>query len=102
MNKTLLQQQRERVTTAVDWALAGTAPDWPGFNLAMEMEGISIVLQKPDKDGEDGIFFVDHRDRSVFSDLGPKYGLQAIRDRCAPEQEQVVEEVLQQQLHLGL
>jgi hypothetical protein len=104
VNKSLLQQQKERVTTAIDWSFAGRAPDWPGFNREMEMEGISVVLQKADKDGEEGIFFIDHRDKCVFSGQGLdiKYSLQAIRERCVPEQEQVVEEVLRQHLHLGL
>jgi len=103
-NKAQLPQQRERVTSAIEWSFAGTDQDWPGFKEAMEREGISVVLQKGDKEGGPCVFFIDHREKSVFSgpDLDHKYSLRAIRDRCVPEKDQVAEETLQQLLRLQL
>jgi hypothetical protein len=86
-NKTLQQQHLQRVTTAIDWSLAGQPPDWPGFREAMEEEGISVVVNPDKKDGPEGVFFIDLETKTVFSgeSLGRGYGLDAIRAQCAQE-----------------
>jgi hypothetical protein len=88
INASLREEQRKRVTTMIDWTLAGRAADWERFKRDLEEEGISVVLQK-DKKGEwQGIQYVDHLTKSVFDGaaLGDKYQAQAIRQRCSQEQ----------------
>ena len=86
------KEQQQRMTTAIDWTLAGQAPDWQGFKDNLESEGISVVVQT-DKEGRGSLFFIDHEDKCVYSgdSLGADYRLEAIQERCAQEQ-QVLEE----------
>ena len=91
---------RERLHTAIEWALAGRAPDWKQFTESLEKEGIAIVTDR--KDGKERGFFVDHAGKSAFegSELGKGYDLESLRNRCKSE-EQLMEEQLQKQ-HLTL
>jgi len=89
LNQSLRESQRSRITTAIKWTFAGKAPDWTGFREAMEREGINIVVEKTKDKQTPGIYFIDHRGKSVFSgeSLGPEFNLKAIRERCASEQQ---------------
>jgi hypothetical protein len=105
-NASLRQEEHgQRVKAAVDWTLAGTPPDWKGFQEVMEREGIHVVTQAEKKEGPESIFFVAHDTKSIFGgeSLGAAYLLEAIRQRCSPErsQEQELEESQRQRLHLG-
>ncbi|HWK05534.1 MAG TPA: relaxase/mobilization nuclease domain-containing protein [Puia sp.] len=106
LNASLEQANQQRVKAAIDWTLAGTPPDWEGFQQAMGREGIDVVLQSAKKDGAKDIFFVDHDSKAVFGGarLGPSYLLEAIRQRCSAEQiqEQEQEETQRHRLRLGL
>ncbi|HLZ86465.1 MAG TPA: relaxase/mobilization nuclease domain-containing protein [Puia sp.] len=92
-NKQLRESSRERLHTAIEWALAGRAPNWPQFTASLEKDGIAVVLNKND-DGKERIFFVDHVEKCAFAGerLGANHDLPALRNRCA------VEEQVQQQL----
>jgi hypothetical protein len=96
LNESLQQEQRQRIKTAIDWTLAGSAPDWEGFREALEQERISVVLQPKKKGGAEDIFFVDHESKTVFGgeSLGSQYRLDSIRNRCVEEEQQVLEDEL--------
>ena len=106
LNESIRIEHSDRVRTAVDWTLAGQPPDWPGFREAMEREGISVVVQADKKGGQEGIFFVDHEAKSVFTgeSLGIRYVLEAIRSQCLQEQQaaEELEERLKQRHHFDL
>jgi len=89
LNQSLRESQRARITTAIKWTFVGKPPDWTGFRETMEREGINIVVDKTKDKQTPGIYFIDHRGKSVFSgeSLGPEFNLKAIRERCAPEQQ---------------
>ncbi|MBN8850251.1 MAG: relaxase/mobilization nuclease domain-containing protein [Sphingobacteriales bacterium] len=99
-NRSLKESSRQRVGTAVDWVLAGTATNWAGFVQSMEREGISVVLQKERQREE--VFFVDHRGKAVFSgeSLGSGYNLSDLRQQMVERVEQ--EETLAQRHHLRM
>jgi len=103
LNRSLRQEQRERLTTAIDWTMAGRAPDWQEFKNALEKDNISVVVQEEKKGDPESIYFVDHQAKAVFSGegLGDPYSYHAIRERCAQEQVQQQEE-LTHRLHLRL
>lgn len=85
-NRQLREPARERLRTAIEWALAGRAPTWSGLIKGLEKEGITMVTNKR-QDGSEGVFFVDHVKKAAFSaeNLGPSCHLEALRTRCAPE-----------------
>ena len=103
-NKSLRQGQQQRLTTAIDWTMAGRAPDWQEFKNALEKDNISVVVQEDKKGGPESIYFIDHQAKAVFSGegLGNPYSYHAIRERCAEEQVKEQEEELTQRLHLRL
>lgn len=102
-NRSLQEELRQRVTTAIDWTLAGKAPDWKGFREAMEKEGISVVVPDGSQEGT-ASYFIDHREKTVFAgeSLGRRYSLQEIRERCSKEENLEQEETQRQHLHLRL
>jgi hypothetical protein len=104
LNESLRQESREWLATAIDWTLAGRAPDWERFKKGLENERISVVIQEEKKGGAEAIFFIDHQSKAVYAgeSLGGLYSLQAIRERCAQEKVQEQEESLTHRLHLGL
>jgi hypothetical protein len=91
VNRELRQQLKERVTGAIDWTLAGDAPDFKRFTEQMGEERISVVLQNT---AEQKVWYVDHASRVVYDgeSLGRRYDAKAILERCIPE------EVYQQKL----
>jgi Relaxase/Mobilisation nuclease domain len=95
LNEPLREEHMQRVQTSIDWTLAGQAPDWQGFQMAMEKEQSGY---------QPGIFFVDHRTQCVFTgeDLGRQYSLLSLREKCAPDQTIDQEEELSQRLRLTL
>lgn len=94
------EEWQQRMTTAIDWTLAGQAPDWQGFKDNLESEGINVVVQT-DKEGRGSVFFVDHEEKCVFAgeSLGRDYGLHVLRERCIPEREAMEEEETIRQYH---
>lgn len=101
LNKEIRKESRERLHSAIEWALAGRAPDWRQFTERLDKEGISVVTDR--KDERERVFFVDHTHKSAFAgeSLGKNYEVASLRNRCAPEQQKLAEEQIQKQ-HLNL
>lgn len=105
LNVSLRDKHHQRVETAIDWTLAGSPPDWKGFQQSMEKEGISVIVQADKKGGSEGIFFIDHESKCAFKgeSLGQQYLLKAIQENCALEQyQEELEERQRQRHHLSL
>lgn len=102
-NQSQREAPQERLSTAIEWALAGRTPDWAGFKESLEKEGITMVVDR-NKAGNDRVFFVDHTGRASFEgkNLGDGYRLEMLRSRCAPGEEVAEEQTQKQQLHLRL
>jgi hypothetical protein len=100
-NRSQRESERERIHTAIEWALAGRPPTWTGFLKDLEKEGIAVVASKRSEGGE-GLFFVDHITKAAFSgeSLGSAFGSEAIRNKCV--QEEPIQQIYQQKntLHL--
>jgi hypothetical protein len=99
-SQSLREASKERLQTAIDWALAGQTPDWSTFKENLERDGIAVVT---DIKGDNGnVFFVDHVGKAAFAgnSLGPAYDLVSIQGRLAPEQ--VLSEEQTQRHHLNL
>jgi Relaxase/Mobilisation nuclease domain len=95
-NELLKEPHRERLTTAIEWGLAGKVQAFSKFREELERDGISIVPQRDKSGGPEQIWFVDHQSKTVFGGaaLGEDYTANAIRQRC------ISEETYQQQLQL--
>ena len=102
-NQRLREEPRERLHTAIEWALAGEAPDWAGFKESLEKEGIAVVTNRKEG-GKEQVFFVDHAGKCAFSgeNLGAGYDLAALQARLAPEQQLTEQQVQQHQINLHL
>ncbi len=92
INRELRQQQEERVTTAIDWALYDSRLDLEAFKEALGNERISLVM-----DGDGGkqkAWYVDHQARVAYSgdSLGRSYDAAGLFERLVPK------EVYQQEL----
>ncbi|GGB09013.1 relaxase/mobilization nuclease domain-containing protein [Puia dinghuensis] len=94
---------RERLHTAIEWAVAGETPDWARFKENLEREGIDVVTAKR-ADGEERVFFVDHVGKYAFGgeSLGAGYDLAALRKRLAPEQQLEEQQSQEHQINLHL
>lgn len=104
LNLGLQDNSRQRVETAIEWTFATKQPDWAGFQHALARESIDVVVQE-EKGGKPGsLFFVDHREKAVFSgeSLGSQYNLQGLQERCVREQRLQEEETQQHHLRLHL
>ena len=101
-NQAVRETPRERLHTAIEWALAGRAPDWQGFIGILAREGISLVMDR--KDGRERVFFVDHAGKSAFAgeSLRTGYDPGTLRNRCAPEEKMTEEQIQTQQLNIRL
>lgn len=101
LNLSIREESRQRVQTAVEWALAGRPPNWKEFTECLEKKGIATVMDHKDEIAR--VFFVDHAHKSAFAgkNLGNEYDLTSLRSRCALEQQQLVEVQIQKQ-HLNL
>jgi hypothetical protein len=102
-NQLLQESARQRVSTAIEWGLAGRAPTWSEFKAGLEKDGIAVVTGKG-SEGKAAVFFVDHSEKCVFTakNLGPGYDPETLRNRCAPEEQLVVEETQKQHLNLHI
>jgi len=88
VNRSLREEHRRHVCTTVDLALFSNQPDWQHFPDSLMSERVGVVVQK-EKDKTEHLFFVDFGTKTVFKgeDLGEKYSLRSIRQRCASEEE---------------
>lgn len=89
-NRALKEGKGQRIEAAVDWALAGKPVDWAGLRQSLEREGIAVVLQKAKAGEREEVYFVDHRERIVFSgeSLGGQYRLPALQQKVVQQLEQ--------------
>lgn len=102
-NQTQRETHRERLSTAIEWALAGRTPTWERLREDLEKKGIDMITNNG-KDDTLRIFFIDHLEKCAFEgkNLGAGYTLDDLRTRCAPE-ERVTDEITLkniQRLHL--
>jgi hypothetical protein len=83
-NQSLRVQYEQRLRTVIDWALIGGISGLPEFVKSLEKEQINTVLDRDKAGLIQGISFVDHRTRAVFSgnDLGEQYHAATIVERC--------------------
>jgi len=104
LNQSLRESSRERLHTVLDWSFAGQAPDWTGWRQGLERDGISVVINKSQADSAEHLYFIDHRTKSAFSgeSLGRSYTLNAIRERCRPEEKLIEDEIPTQRLKINL
>jgi hypothetical protein len=104
LNQSLRESSRERLQTVIDWSLAGQATDWTGWRDDLERDGVSVVISKSRVDSAEHLYFIDHKTKSAFSgeSLGDRYTLDAIRERCRPEERLIEEEIPSQRLKIGL
>jgi hypothetical protein len=65
-----------------------------------------FLLSQPlrEADSAEHLYFIDHRTKSAFSgeSLGRSYTLDAIRERCQPEERLIEEEIPSQRLKINL
>jgi hypothetical protein len=104
VNATLRKEHQERLTTAIDWVLAVSSPDWSAFKEELSKDRISVVVNEDQKGGAGFVFFIDHRFKAVFAgeSLGDEYGLSAIRQKCVAEKIEQEEELLTHRQRLSL
>ena len=104
LNQSLRESSREHLQTVLDWSFAGQAPDWEGWRNGLEREGISVVVSKSRADSAEHLYFIDHKTKSAFSGetLGDHYTLNAIRERCRPEERLTHEEIPSQRLKINV
>jgi hypothetical protein len=102
-NQSLRESSRERLHTAIEWALAGRAPDWTGFTKSLEKDGIAVVTARG-REGKESIFFIDHVDKCAFAgkSLGAGYDLETMRNRCVQENAITEEQTQKHQLRISL
>jgi hypothetical protein len=88
VNRSLREEHRQYVCSTIDLVLFSNPPDWQHFPDSLRPEMVSVVVQK-EKDKAEHLFFVDFGTKTVFKgeDLGEKYSLSSIRQRCANEEE---------------
>lgn len=101
-NRALKEGKGQRIETTVDWALAGKPMDWAGFRQSLEREGISVVVQQSKMGEHEEVYFIDHREKMVFSgeSLGGQYHLPALQEKIVPQLD--LEETAIQRHHLRL
>jgi hypothetical protein len=104
LNESLRESSRRRLETAIEWTFFGKTPDWAGFLQALIREGINTVIREEKDERSGGIFFVDHREKSVFSgeSLGEQYTLDALQKKCVQQQGEQQEEIQRHHLRLRL
>lgn len=88
VNRSLREEHRQHFCTTLDLVLFSNRPDWQHFPDSLRSEMVGVVVQKG-KDKTEHLFFVDLHNKSVFKgeDLGEKYSLSSIRQRCATKEE---------------
>jgi len=83
-NMDLHAENRQRMTTAIDWIFHKQPISREGFRQALKKEKIRIVEDRP----EQKLFYIDELAKTVYEGerLGRQYSLVGIQDRCVPEE----------------
>lgn len=97
-NQSAREEHRRRLTSTIDYTLAGSELSFAAFQQAMSMEKINVVVSKEGGAGQ-RIWYVDHESRCVFEGaaLGARYGAAAVQERCLPEEEYRQKQTLEAQ-----
>ena len=100
-NQALREPDRRRLSTSIDYALAGQKLDFNGFQQAMARERITVVAHKDNVGNLQTICYVDHHTKAVFEGnaLGHKYAAPAIQQRCLSEQAYKLQQKTQAETH---
>lgn len=74
---------KQKLKTAIDWALSKKPEGLTEFTIELQREKITVAFQRNDEGSLYEITFIDHRTKSVFngSDLGRSYSASAIQQR---------------------
>jgi len=85
-NLQLRTEHTRRLTSTIDYALAGSQLSFLAFRQEMGRQGVNIVT--PREDSRQQIWYVDQRTKAVFDGaaLGERYSGAAVRERCMPEE----------------
>lgn len=85
-NIQLRAEHTRRLTSTIDYALAGSQLSFLAFRQEMARQGVNIVT--PREDSGQQIWYVDQRTKAVFEGaaLGERYTGAAVRQRCMPEE----------------
>lgn len=96
-NLSLREEHRRRLTSTIDYALAGSLLSFSAFRGDMARQQVSVV--SPASAGGDRVLYVDHRTQSVFDGtaLGARYSLAGVLARCLPEEVYQTKQQLQAQ-----
>ena len=89
LNQSLQRQELKKLTLSIDYALAGKSVEWEVFRKNLLKEKVHPILEK-DKTGEwRNIYYVDVSSRCSYDGMtiGGRYSSQAIRARCAGEEQ---------------
>lgn len=85
-NLSLREEHRRQLTSTIDYALAASTLSFDAFRQVLVRQQVNVVTPRATDAGA-GIWYVDHRSRSVFEGavLGAKYSAVGIRERCLPD-----------------
>lgn len=86
-NLSVREEHRRRLTSTIDYALAGKALSFDAFKQDLGRQQVSVVTPRSEAAGQ-RIWYVDHRTQSVFegSALGERYTAAVVQRRCLPEE----------------
>lgn len=82
-NENAREAYKQKLKTAIDWALSKKTGSLQEFIKELQREKINVGLHRSDKGFLYGISFIDHRTKCVFngSDLGKSYTASGIQHR---------------------
>jgi hypothetical protein len=97
-NQVARETHRRRLTSTIDYTLAGTELSFGAFSEAMSREKINVVVSREAGAGQ-RVWYVDHDSRAVFAGtaLGARYTAAAVRERCLPDEVYQEKQLLQAQ-----
>lgn len=86
-NLALREEHRRRITSTIDYALAGSTLSFEAFKQDLGRQQVSVVTPRSEAAGQ-RIWYVDHRTFSVFDGtaLGAQYTGAAVQQRCLPDE----------------
>lgn len=83
----LREENRRRLTSTIDYALAGSTLSFDAFKQELGRQQVSVVTPRSETAGQ-RIWYVDHRTQSVFAGaaLGARYTAAVVQQRCLPDE----------------
>ncbi|HSZ87191.1 MAG TPA: relaxase/mobilization nuclease domain-containing protein [Puia sp.] len=84
-NKLKRMPDKQRLKTAIEWAIAKKPQHLEAFIKELRKDKIQVVLRTNEKGFDYGITFIDYRTRSIFngSDIGKEYSIASIQERLS-------------------